>query len=178
MMKYELNLLTLGVLMRTLVLLAVVISIAGCATVSPSIPESYTGPKATLLDTGSIEDGSKAKVFAALEIDGKPIQNSLRETRMASQGRGLSLSPRITAREIPAQALKLKLTGTHITAAPIHELASRAAGTFFSVDGEVAFKPEAGRNYAVVGELSKDKSCVWIEDRLSNAPATEKVCTK
>jgi hypothetical protein len=152
--------------------------LAGCATVAPSIPDSYTGPRATLQDTGTSEDGSKARVFAALELDGQAVQNSLRETRMASQGRGFSLSPRYTTREIPARPVKLKLIGTHVTAAPIHEIASRTAGTFFSVEGDVTFTPEAGRTYFVTGELAKDRSCVWIEDRSTNSPVVQKICTK
>ena len=164
--------------MRILMALSVLLLTYGCATVSPSIPEGYSGPRATLQDSGATEGGTKGRVFAALELDGQGINNSLRETRIASQNRGFALSFRLTDREVPAKKLKVKLIGTHILAAPIHELASRVAGTFFSVDGEVELTAEAGETYIVTGELSKEKSCVWVMRRSSQSPASEKVCTK
>ena len=72
----------------------------------------------------------------------------------------------------------MKLIGTHQTAAPIHEIASRMAGTFFSVEGVVDFNPVEGRGYEITGDLKKDKSCVWIADVESKQPVTEQVCTK
>ena len=117
-------------------------------------------------------------MFVALEIDGQTIQNSLRATRNASYGKGFALTTLYTTREVPARSMKLKLSGTHVTAAPIHEIASRAAGTFFSIEGEVTFSPESGRTYFVTGELTKERSCVWIEDRSTNKLVVEKICTK
>jgi hypothetical protein len=73
---------------------------------------------------------------------------------------------------------KVKLVGTHQTAAPIHEMASRMAGSFFSVEGVVDFKPVEGRKYIVTGELKKDRSCVWIQEDGVSQPTTEKACTK
>ncbi len=115
--------------------------------------------------------------FAAVEINGREIENSLRETRGASYGRGFALSSRYTSREVPVTPMKVKLIGTHQTAAPIHEIASRMAGTFFSVEGVVDFNPTEGHRYVVTGELKKERSCVWIAEGNSNEPATEKVCT-
>ena len=164
--------------MRTLTVFTLALSLSGCATVAPSIPANYTGPRATLQDSGAAESDSKGRVFAALEIDGERVNNSLRETRLASQGRGFSLSFRLTDREVLAKKLKVKLIGTHIVAAPIHEIASRAAGTFFSIEGEVELIAEAGEAYIVTGNLSKEKSCVWVMRRSGSSPATDKVCTK
>ncbi|WAC73742.1 hypothetical protein OU995_03080 [Roseateles sp. SL47] len=112
------------------------------------------------------------------EIDGRSIENSLHETRVASSGKGLALTSRFTTRNVPATALKVKLIGTHQTAAPIQEMVGRAAGTFFSVDGIVDFKPVEGKNYIVTGELKKERSCVWIQEDGTGQPATEKVCSK
>jgi hypothetical protein len=151
--------------------------LAGCAT-APSVPEGYSGPRATLQDTGTYEDGSKAIVFIALEIDGRSIQNTVRASQSASYGKGFALTLRHISRDIPARPLTVKLRGTHVTAAPIHEIASRVAGTFFSVEGDVSFSPEDGKLYYVTGELTKAKSCVWIEDRATNAAVVNKVCTK
>lgn len=72
--------------------------------------------------------------------------------------------------------MKVKLVGTHQTAAPIHEIASRMSGTFFSVEGVVEFKPLERHRYEVTGELMKQRSCVWVADATTAEPATEKVC--
>lgn len=164
--------------MRRLILALALVLLSGCATVSNPIPQGYSGPEVLLDDSGYPEGTSKARLFAALEIDGRPIQNALRETRMASHGQGFSLSPRYTIRNVPVLPMKIRIIGTHQTAAPIHEMASRMAGTFYSVEGIVDFKPVEGRRYMVTGDLEKERSCVWIAELGTAAVVTEKVCTK
>ncbi len=164
--------------MKTLALAAAALVLAGCATVSPPVPTDYKGPVVPLADTVAREDGSKARFFALLEIDGRNVTNALRETRLASHGQGFALNARSTTRNVPVRPMKVKLVGTHQTAAPIHEMASRMAGTFFSVEGVVGFKPVQGKKYEVTGELKKDRSCVWIADADTRAEVTEKVCGK
>ncbi len=165
--------------MKTALIAIVAIAVlTGCATVTNPVPSDYKGPVVLLADTGMREDGSKARFFAALEIDGNSIENAIRETRIASHGQGFALSARYTNRPVPVRPMKVKLIGTHQTAAPIHEIASRMAGTFFSVDGVVDFKPAEGRRYEVTGELAKERSCVWIADVESKSAVTDKVCTK
>ena len=154
------------------------IALTGCATVAPSIPDAYKGPIATVADTGMQEDGSKGQFFVLAEIDGRDIQNALRETRGASYGKGFSLTSRYTTRNVPAIPLKVKLIGTHQTAAPIQEIVGRAAGTFFSTEGVVEFRPIEGKKYIVIGELKKERSCVWIQEEEASQPATEKACSK
>ncbi len=163
---------------KPMLALSLVALLAGCATVAPSVPEGYKGPVVRLEDTGYPDGSGKAAFFAALSIDGIDIDNSLRQTRMASSGQGFHLSPRHIVRDVPVRPMKVKLTGTHQTAAPIHEMAARMAGTFFSVEGTVDFKPVEGKYYSVNGELKKEQSCVWIEDAHSKELRTEKVCTK
>ena len=161
-----------------LLLVTAAIALVGCATVSEPVPAEYKGPVVQLSDTGASESGSKARFFAALEIDGNAVRNSLRETRSASHGQGFSLTAKYTTRNVPVRPMKVKLIGSHQTAAPIHEMASRMAGTFFSVEGIVDFKPVEGKRYEITGELKKERSCVWIADAETKAEATEKVCTK
>ena len=163
--------------MKTTLIFSALLFLGGCATGSNPVPDGYGGPVVQLADTGRQEDGSKGQFFVASEINGKEIQNSIRETRTASYGRGFSLSSRYTTRDVPVATMKVKLLGTHQTAAPIHEIASRAAGTFFSVEGVVEFTPVQGHRYEVAGELHKQRSCVWIADSGTAEPATEKVCT-
>lgn len=163
-------------MLRILLVCFSVLALAGCATVSPSVPETYRGPVVTLSDTGYADGSGKGVFFAVLAIDGRDIQNSLRETRVASQGQGFALSSRYTSRSVPVAAVKLSLVGTHQTAAPVHEIAARLAGTFFRVEGSVDFKPVEGRSYIVTGELKKERSCVWVADADSRQTVTEKVC--
>jgi hypothetical protein len=58
----------------------------------------------------------------------------------------------------------LKIVATHVTSAPIHEIASRAGGTFFSVEGEVTLARIGGHQYFVNGKSQKEGSSVWIAD--------------
>lgn len=162
--------------MKTRLLLLLIVFLSACTTISKSVPEGYNGPVVQLADTGRQGSGGKAEFFSAVEIDGREIQNSLRETRSASYGRGFALSSRYTTRDLPVIPMKIKLIGTHQTAAPIHEIASRMAGTFFSVEGVVDFKPTEGHRYVVTGELKKERSCVWIAEADSSQLVTEKAC--
>jgi len=149
--------------------------LAGCASLHEPVPQGYTGPTAWLADSGFSEDGTKAQFFAVVEIDGKQVDNTLFASRRASHNQGFALTTQYIQRTIPATTMKVKLVGTHQTAAPIHELMSRAAGTFFSVEGEVEFTPAPGGSYVVTGELKKEGSSVWIEDASSKQAMTIKV---
>lgn len=150
---------------------------AGCSTISPSIPEGYVGAKARLHDSGVVESRETVQVFAVIELEGKTINNSLRETWFASQNQGFNVNLRVTEREIPARKMKIKLTGTHMTGAPIRAIVKRAEGTFFSVEGEAEFTPEPGETYTVTGALAKEKSCVWIMRDSNQTLATNKLCS-
>jgi hypothetical protein len=133
---------------------------------------------ATIEDSGFVEDGTKAQFFVVEAVDGKSVPNSLRETAAASSGTGFNQNAVLSGREITAKPSKLTLLGTHRTGAPIHEIASRAAGTFFSVEGDVQFSPVAGGRYVVTGELRKEGSSVWLEDAATGQVVTEKVRSK
>lgn len=156
-------------------LLLVVLS--GCASYKP-VPEGYTGPVATVSDSGFAEDGSKAQLFVLSEVDGNRIDTSIGASAGASHGRGFALTTSIIERQVPAKPMKVALRATHTTAAPIHAIASQMAGTFFSVDGVVDFSPQPNGKYVVKGELKKDASSVWIEDANTQQPVTEKIVKK
>jgi hypothetical protein len=150
--------------------------LAACATVSSPVPEGYRGPVVQLSDTGHRESGGKGAFFAAVAVNDKDIDNAIWQSRRASQNHGFALTMRYQTRDLPVAPMKIRITGTHQTAAPIHELAARAAGTFYSVEGVVNFEPVEGRSYVVTGELKKAGSCAWIADAQSMAPVTDKVC--
>ena len=164
--------------MKSFLSLLTIASLAGCATVSSPVPADYKGSVATVADTGTQEDGTKGQFFVMTEIDGRSITNAIRESRAASYNKGFSLTSRYTIRSVPATQMKVKLVGTHQTAAPIQEIVGRAAGTFFSVEGVVNFTPSEGKKYFVTGQLTKERSCVWIQEEGSSQAATEKICSK
>ena len=73
---------------------------------------------------------------------------------------------------MPVRPMKVKIKASHMTAAPIHEIASRASGNFFSVEGIVDFDPKPDGRYYVKGLLGSQGSSVWIEDEATGKPAT------
>ncbi len=144
---------------------------SGCATFEP-VSKEYTGPTATLKDSGFSEDASKAQLFAAVEIDRNRVMNAFWASANASQGRGNSLSTVFPERKVKAAPMKVTLKGSHATGAPIAAIASQMAGTFFSVEGVVDFTPKPDGKYVVKGELKKEKSTVWIEDLETGKPVS------
>ncbi|MDD5328686.1 MAG: hypothetical protein PHX38_01670 [Sulfuricella sp.] len=163
--------------MKNLIALLIATSLFGCATYKP-IPDGYTGPQATVRDSGHSEDGTKAQLFALTDIDGNRIMNSFWASANASHGRGFALTVVISDRQVPATSMKATLKGSHTTAAPIHAIASQMAGTFYSVEGTVDFSPKPSGKYVVKGELRKSGSTVWIEDSETGQPVTEKIVGK
>lgn len=163
--------------MNKLITFLMAATLAGCAAHRP-VPEGYTGPLATVADSGRLEGSTRAQVFAVTEINGKGITDSFLATRYASQGRGASIRMELTERQVPAQAMKLTIRGSHITGAPIQEFADRAMGTFFEVEGVVDFTPAPDKRYRVVGTLSKQESVVWVEDEATKEPVTPKVSSR
>lgn len=155
-----------------------VVFFAGCASLAPSVPEGYTGPLATLADTPRPETTSKGQIFALLEIDGAAVDNSFQASHRASANQGPTLRMVPFERKLPAHAMKVRIRGSHITGMPIHEIASRAVGKFYEVEGVVDFVPVADARYAVVGKLDKEGSSVWIEDAATHQPVTDKVVAK
>ncbi|MBX3664754.1 MAG: hypothetical protein KF834_03620 [Burkholderiales bacterium] len=151
--------------------------LTGCAAYKP-IPEGYAGPVATVADSGSYEDGTKARIFAMTDVDGNRIMNSFWASANASHGRGFALTMVVSERQVPAKPMQVTLKGSHTTAAPIHAIASKMAGTYFSVEGTVNFEPKPNARYVVRGELKKEGSSVWIEDIQTGRAVTEKIVEK
>ncbi|OUR65496.1 hypothetical protein A9Q79_00420 [Methylophaga sp. 42_25_T18] len=140
-----------------------VLLISGCANYQP-VPEGYTGPVAIVKDTGFQEDGTTAQLFVLDKVDGKKIDTSFEATVQASHGQGFALTTVFEVRDIPARPMKVELYGSHTTAAPIQAMYKQLNGTFYSVQGEVEFSPQADRRYVVKGKLAKAQSSIWIED--------------
>ena len=149
-------------------------ALAGCATYKP-VPDGYGGPTAILSDTGFTEGGTKAQLFAAVEVDGNRIHSSFGASASASHGKGAALTMQIVERYVPVRPMKVTLRASHTTGAPIHAMAMQLAGTYYSVEGVVDFDPKALGRYTVKGELRKEGSSVWIEDVTTGQVVTVKV---
>jgi hypothetical protein len=157
-----------------LALICCISMLAGCASFEP-VPKGYTGPTATVRDSGFSEDGTKAQLFALMEVDGNRVGNAFAASANASYGRGASLTTVYPSRQVQVKPMKVLLRASHATGAPIHAMASQMAGTFFSVEGSVDFTPKADGRYVVKGELNKERSSVWIEDEATGQAVTGRV---
>jgi hypothetical protein len=104
---------------------------SGCATAKRPIPEDYYGSMATVNDSDAVESGSKGQLYVLAAIDGHEIKTSLDATRDKSRNKGFDLTVLVVGQRVQAKPMKVKLVATQATAAPIHEFASRVAGTFF-----------------------------------------------
>jgi hypothetical protein len=60
--------------------------VLGCAT-NP-IPEGYTGPKATVRDSGASEGASKVSFYYLSAVNRKTVNESLSETRQENTDAG------------------------------------------------------------------------------------------
>lgn len=138
-------------------LLAAVLS--GCATQQPSVPVTYTGPTAVIKDSVQSLTGSKAYFYYVELVDDARVDNSRIKTLTENRGRGMSMTPALVERRVPARPLKLAVVGRTEYAAPIQAL----KGVVYQVKGIVEFTPEANKSYTVRGDLGEDSS-VWVED--------------
>ena len=149
-----------------------ILFLSGCATVAPTVPPNYTGPQARLNDSAVVHTGSKADMFVAERLDGQDIDNGMRQSQQASQGRGFALTAVQFGRPIVAgKLLMIGIKGRTVFAAPIQALTS----TVYQVKGVVEFVPDANATYVVRGEFGETYSAVWIEDAANKTVVGNKV---
>lgn len=148
----------------------------GCATLAPSVPAGYTGPKVVIADSGVKHDRSRGSVFAVSTINGQRTYNSVMHTRNRRDSATLKLE--IIARSVPVAPMRLGILGISENAAPIGAIVDELSGKFRRVEGEVDFNPVEGRSYRVTGNLAPALSCVWVEEASTQEIVTEKVCVE
>jgi hypothetical protein len=149
--------------MKRTIACGLLLFLGGCATVPESFVADYAGAKAFLGDHWERISDGKGSLCYVSEIDGVTVERTAAsETRKMSDGKGFSLTLASSGRDIKAKPTKLKIVATHVTAAPIHEIASRAMGQFWSIEKTVQLNAEAGKQYRVAGNLEADKQDVWI----------------
>ena len=134
--------------------------LSGCVT-SP-IPADYSGPLATIRDTGMAESANRSQFFFLAEIDDQPITNGRSESKRANSGRGFGLAPQPFSRDVPARQSTFTLKGEIEYGAPIQAMLN--ANTLYKAEKKVTFTPEPRKTYVVKGVLTADKQEVWLED--------------
>jgi hypothetical protein len=158
--------------MRLATIVWLTLSISGCVTYAPSVPDGYVGPQAVLADSAKTYSTSKADFFVAVQIDGADVDNSLNETFRRNQGRGMRMTPYFISRPLVAEKpIKVAIKGKTHYAAPIQAI----TGTVRQVEGVVEFTPKANVRYIVRGELSESYSAVWIEETESRQLVGQKI---
>ncbi len=158
--------------------LLVILALHGCAARYTPVSEGYTGPTAEVADSARPGSGMKSEIFAMTKVDDHEIQNSFDVSGPERSGWRTALTTRVVARPVPATPMKVKLVGSHIHIDNMRAILGDIAGTSFSVNGTVDFTPAPGGKYLVKGELKKGASSVWIEDRATGLPVTEKIVEK
>ncbi|MFT6046889.1 MAG: hypothetical protein ACI9WC_002600 [Arenicella sp.] len=144
-------------------LLVIVFFIQGCATFTP-VPEGYAGPLVTIEDTSNIVSNTKVQFFELVKVDARNVSSSSYETRVLNEGSGISMTPVISKRQVPALKSTLSIQGVTYFAAPILAI----GGGNFNVKGDVDMELKEDETYSVRGELSKTYSAVWVEDSKGN----------
>lgn len=133
---------------------------SGCVT-SP-IPDNYSGPLATIRDTGVSETSNRSQFFFLAEVDGQLVDNARSVSKRSNSGRGFALRPQSFSRQVPAKPSTFTLKGEVEYGAPIQAMLN--AGTLYAVEKKVTFTPQSSRTYLVKGILTADKKDVWLED--------------
>lgn len=150
--------------MKNIFLLVSMLVLTGCVSFKPSIPEGYTGPRATISDSFSNHSGSKAHFYVLSKIGKKSIEDSGYRTRVANHGRGFNMTPQAISREVTTDNQVFTIVGYVQFATDGQAM----FGDNMIVRKTVEIAPRAGETYKVVGELRKDGSDVWIEDSKGN----------
>ena len=132
-------------------------------------PNAYGGPLAQLLTTeGTVEDAHHTLWFRLAEIYDAPKLPSQCEGESFSKGSGIPA--RCIGEEIPAQPMRAKLVAYREA-----DLLNGSKKTSTLVEGTVKFSPTPDKSYKIAGESKYGQTSVWIEDRDTHQPVTEKV---
>lgn len=146
----------------------------GCATVRPTSgaqPEIYRGPTAAIYDSADAVSNGQRNLYFVESVDGRKIESSLDATVSATRDKGLTISPVVLWRAVPARQSKLTLVAATVYAAPIQALLGKSCRTV----GEVVVDLKEGVTYRVAGNVSPNECSAWLEEHPSGARASDKV---
>ena len=141
---------------------ALAISLPSCVSYY-NLPKDYTGPTATIRNSGTAQDAFKSTVFEVAKIDGKLSNASAMQT---PRGGGPVVQMGDSQVKVPAgQPLQVDLSGHDQFAADGPALVYALGGNVAKpAKASVTFTPKANATYVVKGQLAKQGSSVWLED--------------
>jgi hypothetical protein len=128
-----------------------------------NLPKDYTGPTATIRNTGAAHDAFKASVFEVAKIDGKLSNASAMQTPYG--GGPVVQMGTSEVKVVAGQPLQVELSGHDQFAADGPALMYALGGNVAKpAKSTVTFNPKANATYVVKGQLGKQGSTVWLED--------------
>lgn len=133
--------------------------LCGCSFYKP-IPDGYTGPRSTIIDSFSNQQRGKADYFILTAVNGKDVENSWGRTRADNYGRGLSFTPSVVARDVLPSEQRFKVKGLVFFPTDAQVIFADD----MAIEREIVFTPKPNETYRINGNLSKAGSKVWIED--------------
>ena len=159
---------------RSAIAIFVLASLTACATFEESTPIGYAGPTVEVSDTASTQSPRLVHMFELRAVDGRRIRSSGIATVSANQGQGFNQRAVVVKHKVPATSVKVTLGASTLYAAPILAMTNPTC----RVEGQVDFKPEAGRSYVVNGRVTPEVCAAWIEDAETKKPVTAEVSGK
>ncbi len=147
------------------------LALSGCVTHTQAIDGYWDGPTADVTDTMFNESKRRADFCVLEALDGRLIYNSIYETSMRTQGKGLTLYPYVTTRSIKVHPMTVTLRCSTVHAAEVLAIGHRT----LSVAGTVHFEPRENARYVVKGAQLENGFSVWIQDEADGRIVTEKV---
>jgi len=127
-----------------------------------SAAQQFSGPTATVQDSGHYEDDHRAVLFYVEEFNSKPINESFQETRARNRGFGREMHLWMVQREVPAEKVRLLLRGRVLYPAPIEEIVH--LNSMYSAAQLIELDAKPGVVYLVNGKLAGKDSAVWLEE--------------
>lgn len=141
-----------------LVPLVWLLALAACA--SPSLPDGYTGPTATI-ESSMTPGGNSADFFDLTGIDGKMVYPPDRPGHYPpTWGTGNSVFQYDKIYTVPARPARFTIEAQRQWIMPFLAMID----TTQPISGTTAFTPEAGHTYRVFGSLTKTHGFVAIRD--------------
>ena len=153
--------------MKTIFNIACVVllgAILGCGTAYNPMPEGYSGPTFRIDDTYNNRKRSIAHYYVLSEFNGNGLRTSWSETRSANYGKGLQFEPSMVSRELPVGKLDVTISALRFYSTDAEQM----FGDVNDLSHTFSFTPKEYEIYKVRGDVSNERTSVWLEDSLGN----------
>ena len=151
--------------------------VSACATAPRPTP--LEGPTAQINDRMQADDDeSNLRFFVVAAVDGQTIPNAVYTSGRLGMGFQTTVLPYIIARHVEVKRARYTLLGTDVFQTPFSHLVNKARGRVQRIEGDVTFEPKPGVIYRVNGELSAERSAIWIEEFETGLVVSERITSK